>query len=100
MRKITITQQNDRFLSGYEFIKIKEITFKFHVELTSGSSCMGFNSDLCVKMFSPEKGFINIVDNRFLNIGLGSNARYNDSSIISKLSEVFDRFEEYVNEFM
>lgn len=96
---MVITEQNSKYLKGYEFIVVGGKKFKFHVSLKEGSSCMGYNSDLCVMMFT-DNGFVNIVDNRFLSINIDNGYGYEKSDIPEKLSKVFDRFESYVREFM
>ena len=101
MRKnLVITQRNQRKLCGYEFLKVKGLIFKLHVDLTEGSSSLGFNSDLCVQMFTAERGFVSIVDNRFLGLGLKNGYGFEKDEVVGNLEIIFDGFEKYINEFM
>lgn len=89
---LIVTKNTNNSLSAYQIVECNKVKYRLHCSLDS-SMAMGFNSDLCIKMFNIEKGMINIVDNKML--GFRSNF-YNEDNKEDTLKECFEKFKEYI----
>jgi len=92
--ELVITKDFNDSISGYQIVECEGVKYRLHCSV-SNSSFVGFNHDLCVKIFNKEKGFINLFDNK--DIGF-KESEFNTPRIDKKevLKSCFTEFKKHI----